>query len=925
MSSPQTAEKWYHYATPIIITIIACAMAILTPVWAWDWYHQPFLGMLIEPSMVVSDIEKPTWPAVQAGVDWPDRIIQAEGQPVSNFKQLEIIVAERGGAPVQITFEQRDGQTYQVDITPGQAHLEELLTYFGIPYLVGLVFLASGLWAFWLGWRQLPARAFLMFCASASLSLTTFLDMDTSHHAALIWALSLPTTATATIHLALLFPRPSSLLKRFPWLTYLPWVIWAVVCLPIVRDMLLPANPWDYFASWRTAYIYIAVGMLAFISATLYRIYRSNSPMQRQQSRIIVFGAALSFTPLMLLYLVPVATTAKIEFNTALLMLPLGIFPTTVAYAIVRYRLLDVDRILSRAVAYGVLTIAVVAIFYLSSAGLSILLQQAVNPSNPILMAIYLLILVVALNPLRSLVTTAIDRAFYRTPTDYRVVLTTLSRELVISPDLMQTSSTLLRKLENALNPENLELYLWDDDRGIYHDFDAPEDERWFVPLESAIARLLNESTEPVWVSVNSPQRSRLVDPASTAMLEQARYIVFAPLRYEGRMIGFLGLGAKRSGDPYTGDDLEFLGAVAAQSSLAVENARLFSSLRRTLDETLEMKNLMDDIFASIVSGVITTDLEQKVTLFNQASERILGIRAEQVLGKKLPLTLPLGEPLDAITTMTIQQGATLLNQELEQQDSNRGQLFLRLSCTPLRDAQQSTKGAAIVIEDLTQQRHLEAERERIHMTFGRVVAPRVRDRLLADPSNLHMEGMRQELTVMFADLHGFTAFSEKAQPETLLAVLNSYLALGAGAVLNEEGTLDKFIGDAVMAFWNAPDRQIDHTLRAARAALNIMQAVAAHRDQLEAIQQLHFSIGITTGEAMVGNVGTDELFNYTAIGDTVNLAQRLEALAEPDQILLSEDAYRQIESYVVARPLPAMRVKGRQQEVNVWVLEALR
>src|SRR5262249_40818956 len=185
-------------------------------------------------------------------------------------------------------------------------------------------------------------------------------------------------------------------------------------------------------------------------------------------------------------------------------------------------------------------------------------------------------------------------------------------------------------------------------------------------------------------------------------------------------------------------------------------------------------------------------------------------------------------------------------------------------------------------------------------------------------------DGERHTVTVLFADLHDFTPFSERTDPEQLFKVLNSYLAIAAQAVLDEEGTLDKFLGDAVMAFWNAPDAQPDHALRAARAALAMQRALEAHRGILEEPHRLHFSIGISTGTAIVGNVGTGELFNYTAIGDTVNLAQRLESIAEPGRILLSEATYHEVAAHVTAPPRPPVQVKGRQQPVVVYDLTGL-
>jgi adenylate cyclase len=229
------------------------------------------------------------------------------------------------------------------------------------------------------------------------------------------------------------------------------------------------------------------------------------------------------------------------------------------------------------------------------------------------------------------------------------------------------------------------------------------------------------------------------------------------------------------------------------------------------------------------------------------------------------------------------------------------------------------------VIDDLTEQRNLVAEQERIRQTFGRVVAPRVRDRLLEDPTALRLDGIRQPLTVLFADIHQFTNFSERNRPEDLFEILNSYLSLAAQAVLEEEGTLDKFMGDAVMALWNAPDPQPDHTLRAVRAAFAMNQAIRQHRNLMSEENQLFFSVGINLGEAMVGNVGTPDLFNYTAIGDMVNYAQRLESIADPGQIILSKAAYEAIAGHIVAHELPPVKVKGKAEAAVIYELIGLK
>ena len=401
--------------------------------------------------------------------------------------------------------------------------------------------------------------------------------------------------------------------------------------------------------------------------------------------------------------------------------------------------------------------------------------------------------------------------------------------------------------------------------------------------------------------------------------------ILWAPLRGSDRVLGGIVLG-RRTGQPvFTASDEKLLMALASPSALALQNARLFADLEQTLNETLEIKTLMDNVLASIASGVLTTDLHRQITLCNDAAARILGLSQTSAVGRPLARALPAPfSRLSAIIAGTTERGTAAPAGNLCVTVPGRGPLHLFVSCTPLRDAQGERSGAAVVINDFTEQRQVEAERERIRETFGRVVAPRVRDRLLSDASHLRLDGDRHTITVLFADLHNFTPFSERTEPEQLFKVLNSYLSLAAQAVLNEEGTLDKFIGDAVMAFWNAPDAQPDHALRATRAAIAMQRAVEAHRGALEEQYQLHFSVGITTGAAIVGNVGTSELFNYTTIGDTVNLAQRLESLAEPGQIFLSEATYGQVSEHVVASARPPVQVKGRQQPVVVYELTGL-
>jgi adenylate cyclase len=154
-----------------------------------------------------------------------------------------------------------------------------------------------------------------------------------------------------------------------------------------------------------------------------------------------------------------------------------------------------------------------------------------------------------------------------------------------------------------------------------------------------------------------------------------------------------------------------------------------------------------------------------------------------------------------------------------------------------------------------------------------------------------------------------------------LIKVLNQYLALAVEAILAQEGTLDKFLGDAVMAIFNAPLLQTDHTLRAVHAALAMQQAITSYNMNAAQHERLSFGIGLHTGQAVVGNIGTVQQMNYTAIGDTVNVARRLQEQARGGQIILSQAAYEILKDWVMVEDLGNLTVKGRTASVHAYAL----
>jgi class 3 adenylate cyclase len=215
--------------------------------------------------------------------------------------------------------------------------------------------------------------------------------------------------------------------------------------------------------------------------------------------------------------------------------------------------------------------------------------------------------------------------------------------------------------------------------------------------------------------------------------------------------------------------------------------------------------------------------------------------------------------------------------------------------------------------------------KEMIRQTFERFVPPSVVAQLLKDPTQVKLGGVLQEVTILFSDLENFTSISERTDPEKLLKMLNTYHTLVVKIIQQNGGTVDKFIGDGVMALYNTPLQQDDHALRAVLTALQIRETLGETYLEFERDFHLRINFGIHTGQAVVGNVGSADIMDFTAVGDTVNIAARLQGLAENGQILVSEATFEQVQEYVEAIPIGAQTVKGRIGTIMTYQVNNLR
>jgi len=221
-------------------------------------------------------------------------------------------------------------------------------------------------------------------------------------------------------------------------------------------------------------------------------------------------------------------------------------------------------------------------------------------------------------------------------------------------------------------------------------------------------------------------------------------------------------------------------------------------------------------------------------------------------------------------------------------------------------------------------------QRRFVKKVFHHYLSPHVIERVLEDPSLLKLGGEKREITSFFSDIAGFTSLSEGLSPEELVHFLNEYLSDMTDIILESGGTLDKYEGDAIISFWNAPLDFTDHAVRACRAALDSQKRLVKLKPHFQKRygHMISARIGVNSGPAVVGNMGSQRRFDYTAIGDTINLASRLEGACKQYgiSILVGETTYKQVKDVIAAREVDLIRVVGKKNPVRVYeILDELK
>ena len=610
------------------MVLVAIGFVVLAPVFALAWANAPFPGILFYPKLTATYTFNPEWAAHQRGVTAGTVLRAIDESLVDSGRSLYLALKEKNiNDPVQLSIEpsptEADTSPQSLQIVLTSFPVQDMLIFFWLPYIIGLFYLAMGFMISRLRGAGQGSDVFIAFCVSMIILTTAIFDLYTLHFLAWAWAFALPFSGATLLHLALVFPKQSRMARRQPWLRYIIYSIALLLGLVNLYSFYFSSSPGLYLSLRPWSLAFVGLSILSFLVLQLNNRLTTLSPLVRQQISIIFWGGVIAFGPAALWTLAnAVGWQTPFELSIfAGVFGPFIIFPLAVAYAMLRYRLLDLDIAFNRGVVYALLTLMITVIYFLIVSFLGALLQDTFLFRNPIVLAIFVIILVIALEPLKQRFQGIINRLFLREAFDYRELLQRYSRALISTPlSTGHVLEMLAKQAEEALTPEHALIFLRDLPRGVYTinyqqggsniqnveiQFGLSDDLAQWLADTNNILQLSPNGAAPPGVNISREELARL------NMLNVALCV---PLLGSEHLLGWLALGLKKSGQPYLSDDLSFLATLAGQTTIALENAQFLEEANRRAAELEALQKISVEIQAEAEPDILLRSVVEQAT-----------------------------------------------------------------------------------------------------------------------------------------------------------------------------------------------------------------------------------------------------------------------------------------------------------------------
>jgi len=401
------------------------------------------------------------------------------------------------------------------------------------------------------------------------------------------------------------------------------------------------------------------------------------------------------------------------------------------------------------------------------------------------------------------------------------------------------------------------------------------------------------------------------------------------PIVSSPREIGVLFVGAQTPCF-FNRRRFHFLDSYTKLAAGAMQTSLLFDETRESSKKIDSLERYQENVFNSMTNLIITTDAAGQIYYFNEPAAETMGLTQED-LGRNLEKAFRNSLSSKTVKTIlkSLEDGNEILGLEgIYRKDEK--EMDYSLNVTPLKTPRGRKEGLTLLFTNQTREKELKQtvqvvseERRVIKDMFARYMSNEVMTRLLETPDSVKLGGDKREATVFFADIRGYTSFSESRDPQVIVEILNEYFSEAVENIVQYKGYIDKFIGDCIMAVWGVPMMpEKDDAIKAVSCAITIQNLVRSTKRKFfrkSNASHLRIGIGVNTGPLVAGNLGSIQRMDYSVIGDTVNLAARLEGVAGADEVIISQATRDKIGDVFALEKRDSIRVKGKEKPIQIY------
>ena len=645
-------------------------------------------------------------PGAQAGVKRGDRLIAVDSRPVTT---TALVVAQlyRDGVWSKATYTLQRGQ-YTLEASPILAPSEQNSN--GWLRLIALIYLAIGLYVLLRRWTAPGSTHFYIFCVT---SFVLYAFHYTGKLNAFDWTVYWGNVVAGLLqpaiflHFALTFPEEQALLKKYKWLlpsVYAPAL--GLLGFHLLSKVLSRASE---MLRWQIDRLEMAYLVLYFAIAALVYLHsyrQATRPILRQQLKWVTRGTILAITPFALFYAIPYLIGVVPSSAMKLSVLFLGVLPLTFGYAIVRYRLMDVDLIFKRGMAYTLAAATIAGAYFTIIALVGEFVHTRVPGAGTTGLVLAIAITALLSEPIRNWIQGRIDRLFYRRRYDYRHTLIEFGRELNAETDLDKMLTAVVDQLSRTLLVDRMAIFLAGENGSfvLAKSFGIQQTGKLDLSFLTAPRPELSEA-HLFFENTHAVLRENAGAQETIARLDLNYYI---PCRAQKSTIAVLGLGKTVEGDFLSSEDVELLETLAGYLAIAIQNARLYASLEQKIAQYERLKDFNENIVESINVGVLAVDLEDRIESWNSQMEVMYALPRWQAL------TRPLGEVFSgpfAQEFYRLRQSPGIHNLYKFRLATPAGETrMVNVAIAPLVTKKFSVVGRLIIMDDITERVELEAQ-----------------------------------------------------------------------------------------------------------------------------------------------------------------------------------------------------------------------